>query len=328
MQVCVTGGTGFLGSVLVRELLGKGLRVQVLARPSVRAEALQRAGADIVTGELENPESIARAVKGADVVYHLAAKVGAPGSRADYFAANVAGTERVLAACAQQKVGQLVYVGSLSVYGPVSEGTRIDEETPFDERPDQRDPYSESRIAADRLVSGFAQRTGMPTAILRPGLIYGPGRPLPSGILAMRIGKTNVVFGRPENRIPLNYVENLVDAMQVVGGNGFRQFNIVDDDDLTLRQYHEVKSAVDGSATRFASAWPLRVAGPMTELLRPLLPMGDLRLSRRQLERSLQDRWYDTSRIRRETGWRPRVGLREAVERTQEGVVPEGTRGI
>ena len=61
--------------------------------------------------------------------------------------------------------------------------------TPFDERPDQRDPYSESRIAADRLVSSFAQRTGMPAVILRPGIIYGPGRRLPLGILAFRLGK-------------------------------------------------------------------------------------------------------------------------------------------
>ena len=246
-----------------------------------------------------------------DTVYHLAAKVGAPGSRQDYLEANVGGTERVLKACAQQGVKQIVYVGSLSVYGPVAEGTRIEEDTAFDERPDQRDPYSESRIAADRLVSSFARQSGLPTVIIRPGMIYGPPRQLPMGILAFKLGKTNIVFGKPENRIPLNYVENLIDAMQMAAasGTGLRQYNIVDDDELTLGQYHAVKSSMDGTATRFASPWPLEIAGPMTELLRPMLPMGDLRLSRRQLERSLQNRWYDTSRLRRETGWRPRVTL-------------------
>ncbi len=318
MRVGVTGGTGFLGSFLVRDLLTKGLPVQVLARPSHRADELQLAGAQIIRGELENAESIAQAVAGANVVYHLAAKVGAPGSRKDYFEANVTGTERVLAACEQQRVGRIVYIGSLSVYGPIAEGTRIDESTAFDEHPEQRDPYSESRIAADRLVSSFAQRTGIPTVVLRPGLVYGPPRPLPLGILAFRLGKTNLVFGNPENRIPLNYVENLVDAMQVAAasGSGLQQFNIIDDDNLTLRQYHAVKSSVDGSATRFVSPWPLHVAGPITELLRPLLPMGDLRLSHRQLERSLQNRWYDTSRIREETGWQPLVSLVESVQRT------------
>ena len=318
MRVCVTGGTGFLGGYLVRDLLAHDTRVRVLARPSRRAEELERAGVFVVLGGLADTGSIARAVDGADIVYHLAAKVGAPGKRKDYFEANVAGTERVLAACQQKRVGRIVYIGSLSVYGPIAKGTRIDESTPFDERPDQRDPYSESRIAADHLVSSFAQQTGIPTVILRPGLIYGPPRQLPLGILAMRMGRTNIVFGNPEYRIPLNYVENLVDAMQraAASGSGLQPFNIVDDDNLTLCQYHTVKSSVDGSATRFSSPWPLQIAGPITECLRPLLPMGDLRLSRHQLERSLQDRWYDTRRIREQTGWQPRVPLVEAVRRT------------
>jgi nucleoside-diphosphate-sugar epimerase len=318
MQVCVTGGTGFLGGFLVRDLLAKGTPVRVLARPSPRADAIQKAGAEIVSGELADAESIARAVAGADIVYHLAAKVGSPGKREDYFEANVAGTQRVLAACEQAAVGQIIYVGSLSVYGPVSERVRIDESTPFDEHPDQRDPYSESRIAADRRVSSFAQKTGIPTVILRPGIIFGPGRPLPNGILAFGLGKTNIVFGSPDNRFPLNYVENLVEAMQVAAtcGSGFRHFNVLDDDQLTLRLYHDSKRSVDGSTVRFSSPWPLHITGPATELLRPLLPMGDLRLSRRQLQRSLQNRWYDTGLIRKETGWRPRVALLEAIRRT------------
>jgi nucleoside-diphosphate-sugar epimerase len=322
MRVCVTGGTGFLGGFLVRDLLAKGLPVQVLARPSRRADDLQRAGAEIMPGDLADPQSIARAVKGADTVYHLAAKVGSPGTREDYLENNVAGTERVLAACAQQGVGQILYVGSLSVYGPVREGARIDEDTPLDERPDQRDPYSESRIAADRLVTSFAQRTGIPTVIVRPGIIFGPGRPLPLGILAFRLGKTNVVFGNPDNRVPLNYVENLIDAMQtaVARGSGFRHFNVMDDDELTLRQYHQTKRGIDGTETHFSSAWPIRVAGPLTELLRPILPMGDLRLSERQIRRSLQNRWYDTRRIREQTGWQPRVPLLEAIRRTAKAL--------
>jgi nucleoside-diphosphate-sugar epimerase len=326
MRVSVTGGTGFLGGFLVRDLLARGHTVQVLVRPSRRAEDLRRAGAEIISGELANPESIARSVKGAEVVYHLAAKVGSPGTRVDYLETNVAGTERVLAACAQQGVGQVLYVGSLSVYGPVSESTRITEDTPHDELPDQRDPYSESRIAADRLVTSFAQRTGVPTVIIRPGIIFGPGRPLPLGILAFRLGKTNVVFGKPDNRVPLNYVENLIDAMQtaVARGSGFRRFNVVDDDELTLRQYHQTKREVDGTETYFSSAWPIRIAGPLTELLRPILPMGDLRLSQRQIRRSLQDRWYDTSSIRKETGWQPRVSLLDAIRRTVNSQAASG----
>jgi nucleoside-diphosphate-sugar epimerase len=317
MRVCVTGGTGFLGSYLVRDLLAKGTSVCVLARPSPRAERLAAAGVEIVQGDLCDPESIARAVRGADIVYHLAAKVGAAPYK-DYFEINVDGTQRVLNACTANSVGQFVYASSLAVYGPVAEGTSIDEETPFDDKPQQRDPYSQSKIKADLLVSSFAKKSGLPTVIVREGIIFGPGRPLPAGIFAFRLGKTDVVFGNPQNHFPLNYVENLIEAMIVTATprSGLREFNVLDEDALTLGRYHELKRAADHSSTHYVSGWPLYTASPFAEALRPIIPMGDTRLSRHQLERSLQDRRYDTSRIRRETEWKPRVSLQEAIQRT------------
>ncbi len=325
MHVCVTGGTGFLGSYLLRDLLANGTNVRVLARPSPRSERLAAAGVEIVPGDLRDPESIARAVRGADIVYHLAAKVGAAPYE-DYFEMNVDGTARVLEACAANGVGQFVYASSLAVYGPVAEGTRIDEHTPFDHKPELRDPYSESKIKADQLVSAFAKQSGMPTVIVREGIIYGPGRQLPAGIFAFRLSGTDVVFGKAENHFPLNYVENLIDAMLAAStpGPGLREFNVLDDDALTLGHYHQLKRAADHSSTHFASDWPLHIASPFAEVLRPIIPMGDTRLSRHQLERSLQDRVYDTTRIRRETGWQPKVGLEEAILRTLSGSKPFG----
>jgi 2-alkyl-3-oxoalkanoate reductase len=324
MLICVTGGTGFLGSYLVRDLLAQGAHVRVLARRSPGAERLAAAGVEICHGDLHDAGSIACAVRNVDVVYHLAAKVGAAPYKT-YFETNVGGTENVLNACAQNGVGRLVYASSLAVYGPMPEGTRIDEDTPFDDKPHLRDPYSESKIAADRLVSAFATKTGLPTVILREGIIFGPGRRLPAGIFAFRLGNTDVVFGKPANRLPLNYVENLIDSMVVAGsapGDGLREYNVIDDDAVTLAQYHEIKRAADHSSTYYASGWPLYTASPFAEALRGVIPMGDTRLSTHQLRRSLQDRWYDTSKIRRETEWRPRVSLQEAVRRTLSGTRP------
>jgi nucleoside-diphosphate-sugar epimerase len=317
MRVTVTGGTGFLGSFLVRDLLAKGVAVRVFGRPSARAGVLRLLGAEILPGDLSDITALARAIDGSDIVYHLAAKVGtAP--RQDYFETNVAGTENVLAACAQKRIRQIVYASSLAVYGPVAEGERIDENTPLDDRPDLRDPYSESKIAAERVVTNFAERTGIATLIMREGIIFGPGRPLPIGLFAFRLGDKNFVFGDAAHRFPLNYVENLVDAMQVAvaKGGGFRQYNVLDDDDLTLGHYHELKSAVDRSTTRYYPGWMLYLGGPITEALRRVVSMGDTRLSSHQLRRALQDRWYDTSLIRKETGWQPRVSTSEAIFHT------------
>jgi nucleoside-diphosphate-sugar epimerase len=148
MRVSITGGTGFLGGYLVRDLLARGADVRVLARRSQRADELQAAGAHIVYGDLADTEALSHAVGDAEVVCHLAALVGSPKKRADYFETDVAGTERLLAACAGGRVGRLVYVSSLAVYGPTNPGEPIDEDTPLDERPQLRDPYAESKIAA------------------------------------------------------------------------------------------------------------------------------------------------------------------------------------
>src|ERR1017187_2135409 len=133
MRVCVTGGTGFLGTALVRKLLAQGVPVRVLARPSGHADLLETQGVEVVRGGLGDPDCIARGVEGAEVVYHLAAKVDTPGRKADFLETNVAGTERVLTACLQQGVGRVVYASSLAVYGPVPNGQRIDENTPCDQ---------------------------------------------------------------------------------------------------------------------------------------------------------------------------------------------------
>lgn len=317
MPVTVTGGTGFLGGFLVRELLAKGVPVRVLARRSPRTEPLHSAGAEIVSGDLHDADSVARAVRGADVVYHLAAKVGAA-ARKDYFETNVAGTERVLAACCQTGVKQVVYASSLAVYGPGNEGEPIDESTPLDDRPKLRDPYAESKIAAEHLVSSFAKTTGISTVIIRPGIVFGPGRPLPIGNFGFRFGHTDLVFGNPRNRFPLNYVENLVAAMQAAAtaGGGLRQYNLLDDDKLTLGRYHQLKRAADHTATQFYPGWLLYLGSPITETLRAIIPMGDFRLSPHQLRRGLQDRWYDTQLIRNQTGWRPGISLQDAIQRT------------
>jgi 2-alkyl-3-oxoalkanoate reductase len=258
-------------------------------------------------------------VEGVGVVYHLAAKVDTPGSRADFLEANVAGTERVLTACHRQGVGCVVYASSLAVYGPVHAGQRIDESTPYDESPQQRDFYAQSKILADQFAVSFAQKTALPITIIRPGIVYGPGRPLPVGLLGFTLGRTNFVFGNANNRIPLNYVENLVDAMQLAAqsaGGQLRQFNIVDDDALTLAKYHAARTEIDKSVTHFFPGGLVLLAAPFAEAILRVMPHGgSVRFSSHQLERALQDRWYDTRRIREATGWAPKVPLKEALYR-------------
>ena len=319
MNVCVTGATGFLGGALVRRLLAQGISVRALARPSTRADELAVRGAEVVRGDLSDSAAIARALTGVEVVYHVAAMVEAPGDLADFLDANRGGTERVFRAALEQSVRSIVYSSSIAVYGLSRDGQVIDENTPYDEQPDLRDSYSQSKIQADAFAVAFAQKNSRPgkmsVTILRPGVIYGPGKPLPFGLLGFRAGKTNVIFGNPGNRIPLNYIENLVDALLLAAepsAESLRQYIVLDDDELTLAQYHRARKEVARTRALFFSGAPVLAAARVAEATGLVQPgSGDFTV--RQVSRALQNRLYVTQRIRRELGWSPRVPLREAL---------------
>ena len=320
MRILVTGGTGFLGSFLVDRLLADGFRPRILARSSNRGEKLAQLGAEVVWGDLAGPDSVARATQGMDLVYHCAAKVNAPGPESEFLQSNVRGTECVLKACFKAGVKRVVYLSSLGIYGAIRGGC-IDEDSPYDPAPELRGPYSHSKIIADKFALDFARQTRLPLVLIRPGPIYGAGRSLPAGLFSFQKGRFCLVVGHPDTVFPLNYVENLVDAL-VLAGNLDKdiagQFNIVDDDWLTLRQYHQVRHAICGTRTFFAPSWPFFLLAPMAEGLGHIAPVGRLQtFSRHQLRRAVQSVRYDTRRIREQLGWKPRIDLFEALRRTR-----------
>ncbi len=321
MRVCVTGATGFIGAALVRRLLQAGASVRALARPSARADELEARGVEVVRGDLNDAEAVGRAVEGADVVYHTAARVEEPGLRKDFFETNVGGTQCVFEACIRQAVRNVVYISSIAVYGLTQQGERINEDTPFDGSPEKRDSYAQSKIQADQYAVAIGRKTKLAVTILRPGIVYGPGKLLPTALLGIRLGKRHVVFGRREQRFPLTYVENLVDAIELTGrgtGSGLRQYIVIDDENLTLGEYHAVREQVEKTPTLFLPGWPVMLAAIGVDLLMwlPLPGFSSRRIWRRHIRRNLQDRWYDTRRIREQTGWAPKVSLREALEQT------------
>ncbi|HTA52045.1 MAG TPA: SDR family NAD(P)-dependent oxidoreductase, partial [Candidatus Acidoferrum sp.] len=170
MRVCLTGGTGFIGQALVKRLLGHGAQVRVLARTSPRADALASQGVEIVSGDVAEADAIRRAVEGSEIIIHAAAMVEGRGSRREFFDANVRGTDSVLQASLRAQARRIIYLSSIAVYGPLRDDEWIDEDTPFDLQPEERDFYAQSKIEADRLALKFAKHSSVPLTILRPGI--------------------------------------------------------------------------------------------------------------------------------------------------------------
>src|SRR6266850_4336545 len=181
-DVLVTGGTGFIGANVVRELLAAGATVRVLARPGGDRRALEGVKVEIAEGDLLDAASVRRAVAGVKAVYHVAAdyRLWTPDPAALY-RANVDGTRAMLEAAGQAGVGRIVYTSSVGALGIPKDGTPGDETTPVT-LADMVGDYKRSKFLAEQVALDFARR-GLPVVVVNPSAPLGPWdvKPTPTG---------------------------------------------------------------------------------------------------------------------------------------------------
>lgn len=221
MRVLVTGGAGFIGHHLVGALLARGDEVVVLDDFSTGlrwrlSPIMERI--TMVEGDLRDPDAVARATQGADVVLHQAAIPSVARSVADPLrsnSVNVDGTIQLMLACAEAGVRRVVAAGSSSVYGASPELPRRETQ-----RPDPRSPYAASKLATEHYVHTLGELHGIETAVLRYFNVFGPGQdPLsqyaavfPRFITAALAGESPVVYGDGRQSRDFTYVDNVVSA--------------------------------------------------------------------------------------------------------------------
>jgi nucleoside-diphosphate-sugar epimerase len=215
-RVLVTGATGFIGRHLVERLLASGVEVRCLLR--VREGTALPLGPEItpVRGDITRPETLANAVEGVDVVYHLAGKTLAF-SAAEYDRINAEGTRLVAEACARRPSPPvLVFVSSLAAAGP----------SPFDAPRDESEPsrpvsnYGRSKQAAEAALRSLADR--VPITVLRPPGVFGPREPYMLGLFRSVQRGISLVPSLSPFRISLIDVRDLVEALFLAAPRGRR----------------------------------------------------------------------------------------------------------
>jgi dihydroflavonol-4-reductase len=181
-EVLVTGGTGFVGANVVRELLREGATVRVLARPGGERRALAGLPVEIVEGDLCVPASLGAAVSKVQVVFHVAADYRLwardPGA---LHLANVEGTRALLHAAGEAGVRRVVYTSTVGALGIPADGTAGTEDTPV-ALADMVGPYKASKFLAEQVALDFARR-GLPVVVVNPSAPIGPWdvKPTPTG---------------------------------------------------------------------------------------------------------------------------------------------------
>ena len=320
VRVLVTGGGGFLGGAIVRQLLARGTEVRSFARGDY--PELRERGVDVRRGDLADREQVFSAVEGCDGIIHVAARAGVWGTWKQFWLPNVLGTRHIIEAARHHGVRRLVHTSTPSVVhgkGSIEGG-------------DESLPYPSSYLANYPATKAEGERMGLAandpelsTVVLRPHLIWGPGDPqfLPRLIARSRAGKLAFV-GDGNNKVDTTYIEDaarahLLALYRVEPGAACagRAYFITQGEPWPIRDVINglLKASGAPQVTRTVKPWVAYLAGAVLEAgYRLLRRDSEPPMTRFVAHQISTSHWYDISAARRDLGYEPSVSIREGLE--------------
>ncbi len=332
MKVLVTGGTGFLGSAIVRMLRSNGHTTVSFSRgdyPHLRAT-----GIDLQRGDLTDVKALRQAASGCDAVIHTAAKAGVWGPAKDYERTNVQGTRNVIQVCRELQIRRLVYTSSPSVVFTGCDEEGIDESTPYVQH--FLAEYPRTKALAEQAVLA-ANGPELATVALRPHLIWGPGDPhlVPRILSRARAGKLALV-GDGSNLVDSTYVENAARAhllaLEKLGPEAAcagKAYFISNGEPLTMETLlnHILAAADLPPVTKHIHPQLAYVAGAVLEILyRRLWPQHEPVMTRFVARQLATSHWFQLDRACQDLGYQPLISLNEGFRRLRKSMeVTSGT---
>ncbi len=325
MKILVTGGTGFTGKALVKRLLDEGHEVTALDyKEGLKTEELRKWGATVKIGTVTNKVVVDECMKDIDIVHHLAAafrELDVPESH--YDEVNVEGTRNVLKSAAENNVKRFIYCSTCGVHGNV-DNPPGDEEAPIQ----PADYYQKTKYMAEPVVKEY-HKNGLPSVILRPAAIYGPGDPERFAMIFKKVASGSFpMFGDGKTYYHPLYIDNLIDAFMLAmqEGKGDGEAYLIADE-----KYVEIEDLVKRTAFAMGKkisikhypVWPLVVAGHVCEkvcsplkITPPIFP--------RRVDWFRQNRAFKIDKAKRDLGYKPKISLDEGLKRTAQWYKDEG----
>ena len=328
-KILVTGSNGFIGTRAVENLLQRGFfNLRCFVRPSSKLEKLKKILAqfpaaknvEIVAGDLLSREDCKIAAKDVAVIVHLAA--GFDKSFAGAFMNSALATRNLLDAFLE--LGQprrFVNVSSFAVYSnfKMARHALLDETCPLEDDAQARnDAYGFGKLKQEQLVREYGQTRGLKWVILRPGMVYGPGKADLSGRVGINTFGFFIHLGGG-NEMPMTFVDNCADAIVLAAlkpGVDGEIFNVVDDERLTSREFLSARK----KAKNFFSIYlPYPLAKLGCSLWEDFFKKrhGQLPLvfNRRRCAAEWGGNTFSNEKLHKLLGWSPKVKTAEAMER-------------
>jgi dihydroflavonol-4-reductase len=321
VKVFVTGGTGFIGGTVVRQLRERGDDVVCLVRSPEKATEVTALGAQLVSGDLSDAEALRNGMEGCDAVVHAAAmyKVGIPAKQHPaMWEANVAGTERVMHAALDAKVPKIVHVSTCGTFGNTHR--KVVDETYEHPGKEFTSYYEETKLESQRIVSRMVDELDLPAVIVQPGGVYGPDDPSQvADLLVEFFAGRLVLMPFPEFGICLAHVDDIAGGILLAIDKGrLGETYVMSGPVSTMREAIETVAAATGRKAP-KRAMPV----PLLKALTPIGPLVGKMMGQppnlRELISSADNVtfWASHEKASHELGYAPR-GLDEGLRQTLE----------
>jgi dihydroflavonol-4-reductase len=321
VKVFVTGGTGFIGGEVVRQLRTRGEEVVCLVRSPEKATKLRQLGCELASGDLSDETTIRQGMQGCDAVIHAAAmyEVGIPAKqRPAMWEANVTGTERVMKATLAEKVARIVYVSTVGIFGNTHK--QVVNESYKNPETDFTSYYEETKLEAHKLVERMIAEQALPAIIVQPGGVYGPGDTSQvADLLEQFFAGKLPLMPFPELGICMSHVEDIAGGILLALDKGkLGETYVISGPATTMREAIETVARVSGRKA------PKRALP--TGLMKAMIPLGPLvgkvmgqPPNLRELISSADGVtfWASYEKAQRELGYSPR-GMEEGLKQTLE----------
>jgi dihydroflavonol-4-reductase len=319
VKVFVTGGTGFIGGEIVRQLRGRGDDVVCLVRNPEKGKAVAALGCEIATGDLGDGAAIRAGMEGCDAVIHAAAmyEVGIPAKqRPAMYEANVTGTERVMEAALEAKVPRIVYVSTVGVFGNTDQ--KVVDETYEHPGGSFTSYYEETKLEAHKIVKRMIAERDLPAIVVQPGGVYGPGDTSQvADLLEEFFAGKLPLLPFPDLGICMSHVEDIAAGVLLALDKGkLGEIYVISGPATTMRGAIETVAGISGRKA------PKRdLPTPLVKALIPIGPLvGKLMGQPPNLRELISSAdgvtfWASYDKAARELGYAPR-GLEEGLRQT------------
>jgi len=265
MRTLVTGGFGFIGSVLCKELHRAGWEIRIVDIEDKSKSNIEFGRFDYIVGDIVDYSTVLKATEGIDLIIHLAAKHRFFGiSKDEFYRVNVEGTKAILKAASQRNIKNIIFYSSVAVYG--------DQSVPTNENtiPKPDNTYGITKFEAEKLVCNWvSERENRNALIIRPTVVFGPNNKGNMYRLIRQIDKRLYIpIGSGKNIKSVAYVENLVNATLFLMNKGFKGLEVYNYADEPHRTFREIVDLIYRLSGRSAPKLSLPVK-PVLMSLRP-----------------------------------------------------------